>query len=214
MDDLLKAIRDDHRDFDYGSLEGNFGNEPFSLFKEWYAEALSSSEPEANAFVLSTADLQARPSARILYLKELVDERFIFYTNYQSQKGKELAANPNASMLFFWPTLQRQIRIEGTCSKVSEEISDAYFNSRPHASKIGAWASHQSEGLDNRKDLEERFEKYAEDFKEYVPRPAHWGGYEMKPSYFEFWQGRPSRLHDRIVFEWENSSWTIKRINP
>jgi len=214
MEEFIEQMRNDHQDFDKGSLEGFFGHEPFELFSKWYTEAFTTNQLEPNAFVLSTVDFNQHPSSRILYLKELVDKNFVFYTNYNSHKGKDLAANPNACMLFYWPGLQRQIRIVGVCSKVSEELSEAYFLSRPRGSQIGAWASHQSELLTDRTDLEKRLEMYAEKFKEDVPRPAHWGGYVLKPMQIEFWQGRPSRLHDRIVYEFENNDWKIYRKNP
>jgi pyridoxamine 5'-phosphate oxidase len=144
----------------------------------------------------------------------LIDNQFVFYSNYQSHKGKDLARNPKASLLFFWPGLQRQIRIEGVCEKVQESVSDAYFQSRPRASQIGAWASHQSDELDERTDLEMRFEMYADKFTGNIPRPPHWGGYALVPTLIEFWQGRPSRLHDRIVYELIDKHWKIYRKNP
>lgn len=214
MEDFIDQMRNDHKDFDKGDLEGFFGHEPFDLFGKWYAEAYSSNQLEPNAFVLSTVDYKNHPSSRILYLKELIEKKFVFYTNYRSHKGKDLAANAKASILFYWPGLQRQIRIEGFCEKVSEELSDAYFNSRPRGSQIGAWASHQSDELKERSLLEERLEMYAEKFPNEVPRPPHWGGYELKPILIEFWQGRPSRLHDRIVYELEDKDWKIYRKNP
>jgi len=214
MEEFIEQMRNDHRDFDQGSLEGFYGHEPFDLFAKWYAEAAETKQLESNAFTLSTVDFDGNPSSRILYLKEMIEKKFIFYTNYQSHKGKDLAANPKASMLFFWPALQRQIRIEGNCTKVSEELSDAYFASRPRASQIGAWASHQSAELKDRASLEERIEMYAEKFKEDVPRPPHWGGYQLSPVSVEFWQGRPSRLHDRIVYEWVDKDWRVFRKNP
>jgi len=214
MEDFIEQMRNDHKEFDHGSLEGFFGHAPFDLFNSWYSEAIKTAQLEPNAFVLATVDYRNQPSSRILYLKELVAENFVFYTNYQSHKGKDLAANSSASMLFFWPGLQRQIRIDGHCSKVSEEVSDAYFSSRPRGSQIGAWASHQSDQLNDRADLEQRLEMYAEKFPTEVPRPPHWGGFELKPTLVEFWQGRPSRLHDRIVYELDENDWKIYRKNP
>jgi pyridoxamine 5'-phosphate oxidase len=144
----------------------------------------------------------------------LLNKKFVFYTNYRSQKGKELASNPKAGMLFFWPGLQRQVRIEGMVEKVSETVSDDYFKSRPRGSQIGAWASSQSEFLNDRVDLEKKVEQYAKKFPGEVPRPPHWGGYELTPVLIEFWQGRPSRLHDRIIFEWYGNEWKVYRKNP
>lgn len=214
MEDFLEDIKNDHRDFDQGKLEGNFGSTPFDLFQKWYQEAFETNQVEFNAFSLSTVDQNGQPSSRILYLKELIDEHFVFYTNYESHKGQDLARNPKASMLFFWPGLQRQFRIEGTVEKVEEPVSDAYFASRPRGSQIGAWASKQSEWLEDRSELEHKVAAYAEKFPDLVPRPAHWGGYQLKPNLVEFWQGRPSRLHDRIVYFFENGQWHVQRKNP
>lgn len=214
MEDFLEQIKNDHREFDHGKLEGFFGNRPFDLFNEWYKEAFDSGQLEPNAFVLSTVDDQLRPSSRVLYLKELTGESFVFYTNYNSHKGKDLEGNPNASMLFFWPGKERQIRIDGTVEKVSDETSDEYFATRPRGSQVGAWASSQSELLEDRDVLENRVVEFAARFPAMVPRPPHWGGYHLKARVVEFWQGRPSRLHDRIVFELENDIWNIYRKNP
>lgn len=214
MEDFLEQIKNDHRDFDHGKLEGFFGETPFDLFSNWYREAFETGQLEPNAFVLSTVDELNRPSSRILYLKALSDTNFVFFTNYKSHKGTDISKNENASMLFFWPGKERQIRIEGEVVKISEEESDAYFESRPRSSQIGAWASWQSETLQKRDDLEERVKMYADKFPNEVPRPPHWGGYMLKPRLIEFWQGRSSRLHDRIVFEIENEKWKVYRKNP
>jgi len=214
MDDFLTQMMHDHRDFDHGRLEGFFGETPFDLFSKWYKEAYETSQLEPNAFVLSTVDASHRPSSRILYLKALSENNFVFFTNYNSHKGEDLAGNNNASMLFFWAGKERQIRIEGEVFKIPEDESDAYFESRPRSSQIGAWASNQSEELEDRDDLENRVKAFARKFENEVPRPPHWGGYMLKPRLIEFWQGRPSRLHDRIVFELENGVWKLYRKNP
>lgn len=213
MEDFIRQMRDDHREFDKGNLEGFFGNEPFDLFAQWYSDA-HNSQPEPNAFILSTSGLNNFPSSRVLYLKELLDKKFVFYTNYNSQKGKDLLSNPRSAMLFFWPGLQRQIRVEGIVDKVADKFSDDYFASRPRGSQIGAWASSQSEFLNDRSDLEKKVEFFAKKFPDQVPRPPHWGGYELTPLLVEFWQGRPSRLHDRIIYEWYGNEWNIYRKNP
>lgn len=215
MSEWLKKLRDEHGDFDKGSLEITAGKKPFHLFSEWFDEAYHNKEVEPNAFTLSTVNPKTlQTSSRILYLKELVDEKFVFYTNYNSQKGSDLAHNPKMSMLFFWAGLQRQVRIEGTVEKVSEADSDAYFALRPRESQLGAWASQQSEVLEKRDDLYTRLEELELRFPNEVPRPPHWGGYALTPTLIEFWQGRPSRLHDRIIYEWVNSDWKIYRKNP
>ena len=214
MEDFLTQMKNDHRDFDHGKLEGFFGDTPFQLFSKWYKDAFETQQPEPNAFVLSTVDNNSRPSSRILYLKAFSDNNFVFFTNYSSQKGTDIEKNNNASMLFFWPGKERQIRIEGEVVKISEEESDAYFESRPKSSQIGAWASHQSELLVERVDLENRVKEYATKFNDVVPRPPNWGGYMLKPRLIEFWQGRSSRLHDRIIFELEEKCWKVYRKNP
>ncbi len=214
MSDFLEDMRNDHRDFDDGKVEEVFGDNPILVFNEWLQRAIGEQQLEANAFSLSTVDSQNQPSARIVYLKEILDEQFVFYTNYSSHKGKDLISNPKVSMLFFWPGLMRQVRIEGTATKVDSALSDEYFNSRPRASQIGAWASLQSSQLSSRKELEDKVEELDKKHPNTIPRPEHWGGYAIKPMKIEFWQGRPSRLHDRIVFERKNDSWIIYRINP
>lgn len=215
MSEWIKKLRDSHSDFDKGGLIESLGNDPFQGFSLWFDEAVAHNELEANACVLSTVSVSSLlPSSRIVYLKELKNNHFVFFTNYLSQKGSELAENPKASLLFFWPGLQRQVRIEGSVSKVSKEESDTYFASRPRESQLGAWASHQSEILEDRNELIQRLEELNARFPSQVPRPAHWGGYGLNPQLFEFWQGRPSRLHDRLVFHKMDEDWTTFRKNP
>ncbi len=215
MSEWIKKLRDSHSDFDKGGLIESLGNDPFNGFSLWFDEAMAHNELEANACVLSTVSVSSLlPSSRIVYLKEIKNNHFVFFTNYLSQKGSELAENPKASLLFFWPRLQRQVRIEGSVSKVSKEESDTYFASRPRESQLGAWASHQSEILEDRNELIQRLEELNARFPSQVPRPAHWGGYGLNPQLFEFWQGRPSRLHDRLVFHKMDEDWTTFRKNP
>lgn len=214
MEEFLEQIRNDHHNFDKGRISDHVPGDPFVFFHDWYKQAFDSTEREPNAMVLSTVDENHKPSSRILYLKELDKEGFIFYTNYNSHKGKNLLQNKQASLLFFWPTLERQIRIEGSVSKVPTAMSDAYFATRPRGSQLGAWASHQSETLETRSELEARSFELAEKFPLDVPRPPHWGGYILLPEHFEFWQGRPSRLHDRICYKKQGDSWDIHRLNP
>lgn len=214
MDQFLQNIRDDHHNFDKGQISDHVPNNPNLFFHDWYKTAFESTENEPNAMVLSTVNEENKPSSRILYLKELNEEGLIFFTNYNSQKGKDLLKNQNASLLFFWPTLERQIRVEGRVEKTSQEISNNYFDTRPKESQLGAWASHQSELLETRIELENRLRDLLQKYPNQVPRPPHWGGYVLKPNRFEFWQGRPSRLHDRIVYEKEAFHWNIYRLNP
>lgn len=214
MSKNLADLRNNHHDFSLGNMDINLSDSPFDIFNSWFDNAIASGELESNACVVSTVSLDLQPSSRIVYLKELQDEAFIFYTNYVSQKGKEIQNNPKASMLFFWPKSERQVRIEGLVSKLPESVSDAYFDSRPLQSKLGAWSSHQSDELHDQKELVDRMAFYENKFGENVPRPPHWGGYALTPTLIEFWQGKPSRLHDRIVFELLEGNWKIYRKNP
>lgn len=213
MKDYLKAFRDGHHDFESNEKGLNASN-PFELFDAWMEDAVSNEEMEPNAFVISTVSADLQPSNRIVYLKGVIDQQYLFYTNYNSQKGQDIAQNSKVSILFFWPKLHRQVRIEAICTKTSEEISDNYFNSRPRGSQIGAWASEQSDELEDRDTLTKRVDEFEKKFPSEVPRPPHWGGYQLKPTKFEFWQGRPSRLHDRLVFVPSSDQWTITRKNP
>ncbi len=184
-------------------------------FTEWWNEALQSEIYEVNAMTLATADKNGMPAARIVLLKDYNAEGFVFFTNYASKKGDDIAENPNACLLFFWKELERQVRINGTIEKINATDSDAYFNSRPEGSKIGAHTSPQSKPIVNREFLENRYLELSEAFKEKdIPRPENWGGYVVKPTNIEFWQGRPSRLHDRILFTKTNDSWKIERLAP
>lgn len=215
MSEWINRLRDIHADFDRGGLIDSLGNNPFNGFSIWFDEAMANNEMEVNACVLSTVDvIDLQPSSRIVYLKEMRNEQFVFYTNYTSQKGKELLENPNASLLFFWPGLQRQVRIEGLVEKVSEAESDSYFASRPRESQLGAWASHQSEVLNDRNELISRLEELDKKYSDRVPRPPHWGGYALSPRLIEFWQGLPSRLHDRLIFQKTDNNWSTFRKNP
>jgi pyridoxamine 5'-phosphate oxidase len=214
MKDFLDLLRNDHHQFDQGQLEDHVGKEPFLLLAKWLREAVEKNVSEPNAMSISTIGLDGFPHSRTVYLKELLEEGLVFYTNYQSDKGKAITENPKVHALIFWPGLERQISVSGYAEKVPEEMSDAYFQSRPWGSKIGAWASHQSDKLTSREELEDRVHELAVKFPGEVPRPPHWGGYLIRPVKIEFWQGRRSRLHDRIVFEKEGDTWSIYRKNP
>lgn len=213
MSNPLDQLRDNHSDFSKNQESFQF-TDPYLAFESWFTLAVSSGEKEANAMVISTVNEALKPSSRVVYLKELLNQQFVFYTNYLSHKGKDLIQNPNASLLFFWPGLERQIRIEGIVNKISETESDAYFASRPRESQLGAWASHQSQPLKEMDEIMQRFKELDQEFKAYVPRPKHWGGMALRPTYMEFWQGKPSRLHERVCFTLNADEWQISRLNP
>ncbi len=189
---------------------------PITQFSIWFEEAFDAKVAEPNAMHLSTVSVDGRPSGRIVLLKGIENEKFVFYTNYQSNKGKNLAANPACSLTFFWPELERQVRVSGVASRTDQESSEKYFQSRPRASQIGAWASPQDSIIANREILEKRVQEIEKRFegKERLPKPNQWGGYSVDPFEIEFWQGRPSRLHDRILFTKIESSWEIHRLAP
>lgn len=196
-------------------LEENVLENPFKQFGKWFEEALNAQVIEPNAMHLSTISV-GKPHGRIVLLKGFDEKGFSFYTNYLSNKGQEIAETAFASLTFFWGDLERQVRIEGSIEQISGEESDEYFHSRPRGSQIGAWVSNQSTVIDGRKVLEERLEKLERDFKdsEIIPRPSHWGGYRIVPNKIEFWQGRPNRLHDRILFTKLGDEWKIERLSP
>ena len=197
--------------------EHGIDRDPFQQFTIWYDEAVAAGLPEPEAMTLSTATLEGQPSARIVLLRGYDERGFCFFSNYSSQKGQELAANPYAAVTFHWVKLERQVRIAGRVEKVTEAESDAYFQSRPSQSRIGAWSSPQSSVISSRDALEELFKKYQEQYLDEtaIPRPEHWGGYRVIPKRIEFWQGRPNRLHDRLRFiRIDQGPWTLQRLAP
>lgn len=213
-----KDIASIREDYTKDSLcESEVDSNPFNQFKAWFNQALSAEVLEPNAMVLSTIDANGFPSSRIVLLKDIKENGFSFFTNYESSKGLDMRRNNKVSILFFWPELQRQVRVEALVEKLNEEDSTEYFQSRPKGSQIGAWASPQSQIIDNREFLDERVSFFEEKFAavEKLPRPDHWGGFLVKPIKFEFWQGRASRLHDRIQYERnEGENWIINRLAP
>jgi pyridoxamine 5'-phosphate oxidase len=194
-------------------LEENTPSSPFILFNTWFEEAKKSTIVEANAMVIASADKNAKPSARMVLLKNIFDEKgFVFYTNYESRKGIELLENPQVALLFHWDEQERQVRIEGMVEKLDEKLSDEYFLSRPVGSQLGAIASPQSQVIDNKQQLENLFEQANKLQK--ITRPINWGGYIVVANKIEFWQGRPNRMHDRIVYEKNNTAWKKYRLAP
>ena len=195
--------------------ERDAASDPFELFTRWFDEAVAAAIPEPNAMTLATVDAAGRPAARIVLMKGIDTRGVVFHTNYDSRKGRDLAANPRAALLFFWVGLERQVRIDGTAERVSAEDSDAYFAARPRDSQISAWTSPQSAPVADRAWLEARFAECEARFASgTVPRPPNWGGVRVVPDRFEFWQGRASRLHDRLVWSRQGDRWTIGRLAP
>ncbi|SRR5579883_495773 len=195
--------------------ESDVDPDPIRQFQRWLDEAIAAQLPEPNAMTLATATSTGIPSARIVLLKGLDARGFVFYTNYESRKGRELDANPQAGLVFLWTVLERQVRVEGRVEKVAAAETDAYFYSRPVESRLGAWTSDQSRVIPNREVLEQRFVALKSTYENQdIPRPPHWGGYRVIPHQIEFWQGRPSRLHDRLRYRLDNSHWLIERLAP
>ncbi len=212
---MNKSIADIRKDYTLKTLdEADVSANPFQQFETWWNEAISSDIDEANAMSLSTINHLNKPTSRTVLLKGFDEEGFSFFTNYNSSKGHQIEKNTNVALCFFWKELQRQIRIEGVAKKLTDKENDDYFNSRPIGSRIGAWASPQSEVIKNRTVLEENEKKIQQEFGDNIERPNHWGGYKVIPNYFEFWQGRASRLHDRIAFTLENNNWKVVRLAP
>ncbi len=212
----MQSISHLRKEYQLKSLsETDVHNNAILQFDIWWKEAISAEIEEANAMTLATASTDGVPSARIVLLKEFTEKGFVFFTNYESYKAQQLAENPRASLLFFWKELERQVRITGLVEKVSAEESDAYFHSRPIGSRIGAWASPQSHTIQSREWLEQKVKETEEQWNDETKRPSYWGGYRVKPVIIEFWQGRPSRLHDRIQYTLQNNGeWLKERLAP
>lgn len=214
---LLPNIAAIRKNYAMESLtEASVAKDPINQFKVWIEETIAAEANEPTAMVLSTVNKSGRPSARVVLLKDVTTDGFMFFTNYESRKGQDLQENPFASLTFFWPELERQVRVEGQIEKVPAEVSDTYFHSRPIGSQIGAWASPQSREIESREELERADASYTSKFAELpvIPRPEHWGGFILVPDLVEFWQGRPNRLHDRIVYERQENNWHLKRLAP
>lgn len=215
--DSGKRTSDIRREYDLAGLdEGQVSGNPVDQFDRWFNEALEVDDLDPNAFTLCTADQDGQPSGRIVLLKEYDHKGFVFYTNYHSRKARELHHHPYASMVFFWPQLQRQVRIEGSVHRTERQDDEAYFSSRPFESRIGAWVSEQSSVVESRQELEQRYEQLKQQYADgHVPLPDFWGGYVLSPVMVEFWQGRPGRLHDRIRYGYSSEKgWNIERLAP
>jgi pyridoxamine 5'-phosphate oxidase len=208
-------LADLRRDYAQESLtERDVDPDPIRQFEKWFEQALRAGMVEPNAMTVATSTRDGHPSARMILLKGFDAGGFVFYTDYRSRKATELEANPHVSLCFWWDALQRQVRVTGTVARVSPDESAAYFHTRPHGSRIGAWASRQSAPLESRETLEREVDRLHRAHPEDVPLPPHWGGYRVTPESIEFWQGRPSRLHDRIVYTREGDNWRLGRLSP
>jgi pyridoxamine 5'-phosphate oxidase len=214
--DINKTLEELRVSYQSAKLDASdCAKDPIDQFNRWFQESLHAKCDEPNAMVLSTV-IKGQPRARVVLLKGIHEGKFVFYTNYESAKGNELATNDKVAITFLWLPLQRQVRIEGTVKRMDEHLSDDYFRKRPRGSQIGAWASPQSRIVKDRRELEDLFSDAEKKFKELdtLPRPIHWGGYGVEPHFVEFWQGRDNRMHDRIAYEKSGSSWKIYRLAP
>ena len=213
MDQPLAEMR---HDYALGALRKvEVDPDPIKQFQRWLQEAVAARLPEPNAMILATADRNGRPCARVMLLKECDAEGFAFFSNYQSAKGRQLAENPQAALVFLWLELERQVRVEGKVSPIAPAESEAYFRSRPRESRLGALASRQSQVVASRRILDERFQQLADCYPgDDIPMPAHWGGYRLRPELLEFWQGRQGRLHDRLRYRRRENDWLLERLEP
>ncbi|WP_432708994.1 pyridoxamine 5'-phosphate oxidase [Pedobacter sp.] len=216
MDLTIETLQNLRQEYRSAALsEDEVEKDPIAQFAKWFTDAMTAQLFEPNVMTLATADKTGKPAARMVLLKGFDEHGFTFYSNYNSHKGHDLEENPRAALVFFWPDLERQVRIEGTVSKTNTEVADRYFHSRPIGSQIGALASPQSSVLPNRHILENKVLELTKEFENKdIPRPLHWGGYVVNPTNIEFWQGRPSRLHDRINYQLTDGQWTISRLAP
>jgi pyridoxamine 5'-phosphate oxidase len=211
----MSVLRDLRKSYERGALdEDSAADDPFRQFGLWLQQAIDAGVPEPNAMTVATVDAASRPSTRVVLIKGFDDAGIVWYTNYESRKGRELEANPFAALQFHWVELERVVRIEGRASRVDEAESDLYYASRPLASRIGAWASEQSRPIESRSVLVRRAAEFGLKYGTHPPRPPHWGGYRLSPDRWEFWQGRPSRLHDRIVYRQHAGHWVKERLAP
>ncbi|BBE15909.1 pyridoxamine 5'-phosphate oxidase [Aquipluma nitroreducens] len=210
---MLRDLRTNYQKSEL--TEESINSDPFRQLEEWLKSAIDEKNQEPTAMVLSTVDARGFPDSRVVLLKEINSDGLVFFTNYNSKKGRQITASPNVAVNFFWSKMERQVRIKGVAEQIPEEYSVDYFKSRPIDSQLGAWASPQSRIIENRKFLEENFSLYQHYFQDHeIIKPPHWGGFLIRPEYFEFWQGRSNRLHDRIAFQKSNGAWDIFRLAP